>query len=106
MRELYLPTTGYAARMANVPVTLEVVNVKSYSELFALPPDEVLRRLDSGSVVPLHEGDAFLAVLVLRSVADLTSASKRLETATNRLLWLTAALVVVAAIAVVVSLAT
>lgn len=89
--------------MAEVPVTLEVVKVKSYSELFALEPDEVLRRLDAGSVVPLHEGDAFLAVLVLRSVADLASASKRLETATKRLLWLTAALVVVTAIAVLIS---
>jgi hypothetical protein len=91
--------------MAEVPVTLEAVEVKSYSELFALSPAEVLRRLDAGSVVPLHEGDAFLAVLVLRSVADLASASKRLETTTNRLLWLTAALVVVTAIAVGVSLA-
>jgi hypothetical protein len=91
--------------MAQVPVTLEAVKVKSYSELFALEPDEVLRRLDAGSV-PLHEGDAFLAVLVLRSVGDLASASKRLETATNRLLLLTGVLVAVTAIAVVVSLAT
>jgi hypothetical protein len=91
--------------MAQVPVTLEAVKVKTYSELFALEPDEVLRRLDAGSV-PLHEGDALLAVLVLRSVADLASASKRLETATNRLLLLTGVLVAVTAIAVVVSLAT
>jgi hypothetical protein len=99
------PLPARLARMAEVPVTLEAVKVKSYSELFELPPSEVLRRLDAGTVVPLHEGDAFLAVLVLRSVADLASASMRLETATNRLLWLTAALVIVTAIAVGVSLA-
>jgi hypothetical protein len=89
--------------MAKVPVTLEAVDVKSYSELFALSPAEVLRRLDAGTVVPLHEGDAFLAVLVLRGVADLADASKRLETATDRLVWLTRALLAATVIAVVIA---
>jgi len=92
------------ARMAHVPVSLEAVGVEKYSQLYALSTAEVINRLDE-KAMPLHEGDAFLAVLVLRGVADLADASKRLERATNRLLWLTAALVVVTAIAVVVSLA-
>jgi hypothetical protein len=96
---------GYASLMGHTPVTLEAVKVNSYAELFALPPAEVLQRLDAGSGVPLHEGDAFLAVLVLRSVADLSDASTRLERATKRLLALTAVLVLVTVIAVVVSLA-
>jgi hypothetical protein len=50
--------------------------------------------------VPLHAGDAFLAVLVLRAVADLADATKRLEKATNRLVWLTLALVVATVIVV------
>lgn len=81
------------------PVTLEAVDVQSYSELLALPPAEVVRRLDEKPEVPLHEGDAFLAVLVLRAVGDLADATKRLERATYLLLALTAVLVVVALIA-------
>lgn len=86
--------------MAEVPVPLAAVGVKSYSELHALPTAEVVRRLDERAVVPLHEGDAFLAVLVLRAVADLADASKRLERATNRLLALTAVLVEVTVAAI------
>jgi hypothetical protein len=76
------------------PVPLEAVKVKSYSELFSLPTAEVVRRLDAKTEVPLHEGDAFLAVLVLRAVADLSDATKRLEKATYLLLVLTSVLVV------------
>ena len=94
--------------MANAPVTLEAAGVSTYSQLHALSTDEVIKRLDEhrerGGDVPLHEGDAFLAVLVLRAVADLGDASKRLETATHRLVWLTRALVAVAVIALAVSL--
>jgi len=90
--------------MVGIPVTLEAVGVESYSQLYALSTTEIIERLDK-KAVPLHEGDAFLAVLVLRGVADLADASKRLEKATTRLLWLTAALVVVTAIAVIVSVA-
>jgi hypothetical protein len=90
--------------MVGIPVTLEAVGVENYSQLYALSTTEIIKRLDE-KAVPLHEGDAFLAVLVLRGVADLADASKRLEKATTRLLWLTAALVVVTAIAVIVSVA-
>ncbi|HEV2975805.1 MAG TPA: hypothetical protein VGX69_12560 [Solirubrobacteraceae bacterium] len=78
------------------PVPLEAVEVTSYSELFSLPTAEVVRRLDARTEVPLHEGDAFLAVLVLRAVADLSDATKRLEMATYLLLVLTGVLVVLA----------
>jgi hypothetical protein len=47
---------------------LKAVNVESYSELLALSTTEVVRRLDQQTEVPLHDGDAFLAVLVLRAV--------------------------------------
>jgi hypothetical protein len=93
--------------MAEVPVTLEAVDVKTYSELYGLSTAEVIKRLDEkkkkGRDVPLHEGDAFLAVLVLRGVADLAEASKRLETATDRLVWLTRALLAATVIALVIA---
>jgi hypothetical protein len=75
--------------VSEVPVTLETVGVESYSQLYALP-----------TTVPLHAGDAFLAVLVLRAVADLADATKRLEKATNCLVWLTLVLVVATVIVV------
>jgi hypothetical protein len=85
--------------VSEVPVTLETVGVESYSQLYALPTAEVIRRLDE-KTVPLHAGDAFLAVLVLRAVADLADATKRLEKATNCLVWLTLVLVVATVIVV------
>jgi hypothetical protein len=88
--------------MTQPPVTLETAGVKTYSALYALPTADVIRKLDEKDV-PLHEGDAFLAVLVLRGVADLADASKRLEKATNRLLWLTAALIVATVVIAVMS---
>jgi hypothetical protein len=77
---------------------LAAVNVQSYSELLALPTAEVVRRLDQQPEVPLHDGDAFLAVLVLRAVGELADATKRLERVTYLLLILTAVLVVMAVI--------
>jgi hypothetical protein len=77
---------------------LAAVKVKSYSELLELPPAEVVHRLDQQPEVPLHAGDAFLAVLVLRAVGDLADATKRLERVTYLLLILTAVLVVVAVV--------
>jgi hypothetical protein len=77
---------------------LAAVKVKSYSELLELPPAEVVRRLDQQPEVPLHPGDAFLAVLVLRAVGDLADATRRLERVTYLLLILTAVLVVVAVV--------
>ncbi len=96
--------------MARLPVTLEAVGVRTYAELFELPTAEVIQRLDSqqvkGGDIPLHSGDAFLAVLVLRGVADLAAATRRLETATKGLIWLTVALLVAAVVTVVVDLTT
>ncbi len=65
---------------APVPITLEAMGLESWEELYDLDSREVLRRMSERSV-PLHAGDAFLAVLVLRTVADLAAASIRLETA-------------------------
>lgn len=75
---------------------LAAVNVTSYSELLELSPAEVVRRLDQQPEVPLHAGDAFLAVLVLRAVGDLADATRRLERVTYLLLILTAVLVLLA----------
>jgi hypothetical protein len=66
-----------------VPITLEAAGVRTYAELFDLPTEEVIRRLDEGGV-PLHPGDAFLALLVLRGVAGLRDSAERLDTAGRR----------------------
>jgi len=67
----------------HVPVVLEAVGVRSYADLYALPSEEVVRRLDEQDV-PLHPGDAFLAVLVLRGVAELRESAVRLDAAGKR----------------------
>jgi hypothetical protein len=82
--------------MAEAPITLETLGLRSWSELYELPSSEVVAKLDK---VPLHAGDAFLAVMVLRAVADLAKASRRLE-------WLTYALVALTVALVALSLAT
>lgn len=64
--------------MANI--VLEAVGVESYAELYRLGADEVLDRMDKRNA-PVHPGDAFLAVLVLRSVADLRETTKALDAA-------------------------
>jgi hypothetical protein len=61
-------------------VVLEAVGVNSYSELMALDVDEVVRLMDERKA-PLHPGDAFLAVLVLKAVSDLTETSRALDRA-------------------------
>jgi hypothetical protein len=76
-----------------VPVTLESINLDSFSQLYALPSEKVVEKLDK---VPLHEGDAFLAVVVLRAVGDLAAATKRLEKLTWALVGLSVALVALA----------
>jgi hypothetical protein len=62
---------------------LEAVGVESYAEVYALDAAELLERIDERSV-PLHPGDAFLAVLVLRAVADLRETTKALDKARSR----------------------
>ncbi len=63
-------------------VVLEAVGVDSYAELGALDTAEVIRRMDERNA-PLHPGDAFLAVLVLRGVAELGQSAKRLDRASR-----------------------
>jgi hypothetical protein len=62
-------------------VVLEAVGVESYADLYNLDASEVLTRIDKRNV-PLHVGDAFLAVLVLRAVDDLGRARHRFERGT------------------------
>jgi hypothetical protein len=80
--------------MAERPaITLESIKLKSFSDLYAMPSKDVVEKLDE---VPLHAGDAFLAVVVLRAVGDLAAATKRLEKLTWALVGLSVALVALA----------
>jgi len=74
-------------------ITLEAIGLESWGQLYAKDPAEVIRLMGEKNV-PLHPGDAFLAVLVVRSVADLAAASERLESLTRRLELLTWALAI------------
>lgn len=65
------------------PITLEAIGLKNYSELYDLDAAEAIRRIDEKGA-PLHPGDAFLAVLVLRGVADLRRSAERLDAAGKR----------------------
>ena len=55
----------------------------SYEELFKLDTIEAIRRMDKQSA-PLHAGDAFLAVMVLRGVSELRESAERLDRASRR----------------------
>jgi hypothetical protein len=83
------------------PIVLEAAGVKTYADLYELPVADVLKRLNERSV-PLHPGDAFLAVLVLRAVAELETSAKRLNAAGTRF---QIAGLVLAAVAVAVAIA-
>jgi hypothetical protein len=50
------------------PVTLESIGLKTWAELYELDTSEVVRRMGERNV-PLHAGDAFLAILVLRGAS-------------------------------------
>jgi hypothetical protein len=63
-----------------IPITLEAAGVRTYAELYDLPTDDVVRRLDEKQV-PLHPGDAFLAVMLLRAVVELRKSAERLDAA-------------------------
>lgn len=84
-------------------ITLEAIGLRSWDQLYAKDPAEVIR-LMSEKNVPLHPGDAFLAVLVVRSVADLATASDRLEGLTKRLELLTWALAILGVLTFAVGL--
>jgi hypothetical protein len=62
-----------ATEMPEVPITLDSIGLTSWAELYSKDPSEIIR-LMSEKDVPVHAGDAFLAVLVVRSVADLAFA--------------------------------
>lgn len=85
------------------PITLESVGLSTWSELYALDSAEIVRLMDEKKV-PLHPGDAFLAVAVLRGVFDLREATLALDRSTHRLLSLTVLLAVVALATLVVVL--
>jgi hypothetical protein len=87
----------------STPVTLESIGVTSWSELYALDTAEVVKRMDEKNV-PLHPGDAFLAVMVLRGVSELREATDALDRGTARLVHLTWALLAltVASVAIAV----
>lgn len=66
--------------MTSPPITLEALGLETWDQLYAMDPKTVIARM-SEKDVPVHAGDAFLAVLVVRSVVDLAAASSRLDTA-------------------------
>jgi hypothetical protein len=82
------------------PITLEAIGLNTYRELYALDTAEALRRIDDKRV-PLHPGDAFLAVLVLRGVAELRHSAEHLDAAGRRF---EIAGIVLAAVAVAVAI--
>jgi len=82
---------------------LNEMGLDSWAALFATDTAEVIRLMDEKSP-SVHPGDAFLGVLVVRSVADLEAASERLERLTWWLKWLTWALAVMAACTLVVAI--
>lgn len=73
--------------MPEIPITLEALGLKSWDELYALDPADAIRTLSQRDV-PLHPGDAFLAILAVKAVADLGTAARRLdEAASSYRLW-------------------
>lgn len=73
---------------------------KSWDELYNTDHLEVLRRMDEREIA-VAPSDAFLAILVLRSVADLAAASRRLESLNQRLERLTWAIAILASLTLV-----
>jgi hypothetical protein len=107
--------------MPEIPVTLENIGLKTWQDLFDLEPTETVRRM-SEKYVPLHAGDAFLAVLLVRAISDLGRATDRLEASSRRmeassgrletgtswlirLTWALAALAVVSVVVAIIALA-
>jgi hypothetical protein len=82
------------------PITLEAIGLNSWAELYALDSAELVEKLGR---VPLHAGDAFIAVMVLRGVADLRKATEALDRSTEQLINLTRALFAVAIISLIVA---
>ncbi len=70
--------------MPDIPITLENIGLKTWQELYELEPAETIQRM-SEKYVPLHAGDAFLAVLVVRAITNLIGATGHLEASTQRI---------------------
>ena len=86
-------------------ITLEAIGLKTLSELYELNPVEIVKRMDERNV-PVHPGDAFLAVLLLRGVEDLRQATLTLDKSTDRLAKLTRVLVALTVALLVVAVVT
>jgi hypothetical protein len=87
--------------MPDQPITLETAGVKTYSDLYDMPTGKAIKLIDEKNV-PLHAGDAFIAVLVLRGVRELGEATERLDAAATRF---QIAGIVLAVVAVAVAIA-
>ena len=70
--------------MPETPITLETIGLETWQQLYELKPDETIRRM-SEKYVPLHPGDAFLAVLIIRAVTDLILATNQIEESSKRI---------------------
>jgi hypothetical protein len=64
--------------VSKIAIPLETLELDGYSDLYAMPTAEALRKLDE-KAAPLHEGDAFLGVLVLRAVKELETPPNALR---------------------------
>jgi hypothetical protein len=69
--------------MTYTNIVLDTIGVKSFTELGELDTAEVIQRVDERKT-PLHPGDAFLGVLVLRGIGELQRSTERLDRASRR----------------------
>jgi hypothetical protein len=83
-------------------ITLEALGLEKWSDLYEMDTAEVIRLMDEKNV-PLHPGDTFLAVLVLRGVRELGQATSALDRGTERLVVLTRLLLVVAVVTLAIA---
>ncbi|MEZ5076980.1 MAG: hypothetical protein R2725_06015 [Solirubrobacterales bacterium] len=84
------------------PITLEAIGLESWQQLYELDPEEVMARIDKA---PLHAGDAFLAVIQLRAMADTARSVKALDAGTKTLERATWILVVLGMVSLLIAVA-
>jgi hypothetical protein len=80
---------------------LEQAGVRNLAELAAKPTREVMAALDRLTIPP---SEAILGALVLNAVHELREATERLDRGTTRMLNLTRALLVLAALTLAVAI--
>jgi len=85
------------------PITLEAIGLERWQQLYELDPADVIERMDKARA-PLHAGDAFLAVLQLRAIADTTRSVDALDAGTKTLNRATVFLVVLGIASLAVSI--